>query len=46
MVSAGHAYWLQDRVSTLEIDADMGLMSAKVRGGDGIEKVIATGQAR
>ena len=46
MVSAGHAYWLQDRVSALGIDAEMGLMSAKVRGGNGIEKVIATGQAR
>ena len=33
MVTAGHAYWLQDRVSALEIDADMSLISAEVRGG-------------
>ncbi|BCA59508.1 DEAD/DEAH box helicase [Sphingomonas sp. HMP6] len=33
MVTAGHAYWLQDRVSALEIDADMALISAEVRGG-------------
>ena len=33
MVTAGHAYWLQDRVSALEIDADMGLISAEVSGG-------------
>lgn len=33
MVTAGHAYWLQDRVGELEIDADKGLISAEVRGG-------------
>ena len=33
MVTAGHAYWLQDRVSALEIVADMALISAEVRGG-------------
>ncbi|QYE37138.1 DEAD/DEAH box helicase (plasmid) [Polymorphobacter sp. PAMC 29334] len=33
MVSAGHAYWLQGRVSALEINADFELISAEVRGG-------------
>lgn len=33
MAKAGNAYWLQGRVSELEIDADLALISAKVRGG-------------
>lgn len=32
MVTAGHAYWLQGRVSALEIAPDMALIAAEVRG--------------
>jgi SNF2-related domain/SWIM zinc finger len=35
MVRAGQSYWLQGRVSSLDIDAEMGMITADVRGSAG-----------